>query len=110
VWFKTRAGLVCVEGPVEILADRWTKPTVGKFVGVFACQLRYKYRWLLPRTTSCSKMYLACFPDTESTDVGVEACFQRIEKALKGGELVCDLSDLGTTEGWKSSKSSIVRK
>jgi hypothetical protein len=115
VWFKTRAGLVCVEGTVEVLADRWVRPAEGKCAGIFIYQASYQttQHWFFRpsiKNHAIRKTYLACFPDTESATEEVRKCMQTIEKAIRDGELICDLSELGTAAAWCSAKFSILWK
>src|SRR5262245_59372668 len=113
MWFKTRTGLVCVEGTVEVWADRYTNPGGRKGVGIFAYQTHHAdFEVSLPSTplrVSHRRLYLACFPDGPGVDSAVAEAMQRIEWAVRNSEPICDLSDLGEEEAWGSTGCVFVR-
>jgi len=104
VWFKTRVGLVCIEGTAEFLAERWSLPSVGKYIGVFAYQARHpetvRKRLFRKAEYANRKIYLACIPD-DGNDNEVMECMQRIEEAVRTGT-ICDLSDIGAVGAWNN--------
>src|SRR6516165_7132423 len=99
MWFKTRNGLVCVEGTVEVLATRYTLAGGDRSVGVYAYQANHAdVEVPLPQgpvKVYNRKVYLACFPEDEWADDAVVEVMRRIEQAVRAGEPVCDLSALG---------------
>jgi hypothetical protein len=113
MWFKTRTGLVCVEGTVEVWADRHTSPGGRKAVGIYAYQARHaEFEVPLhptPVKVSHRRIYLVCFPDGPAVDSAVAEAMQRIEWAIRNGEPICDLSDLGEEEAWGSADYVWVR-
>jgi hypothetical protein len=107
--------LVCVEGTAEFLADRWSHPKTGKGAGLFAYQARHpegmQQRLFRRATYSANrKIYLALFPDDGFVEEEVGKCLQRIETAIREGQLLCDLSDVGTDAAWAVSDHGIIVK
>jgi hypothetical protein len=112
MWFKTRIGLACIEGTAEFMAGRWTRPGVGKCVGVYAYQMRQpevtQKRLFQKATTNYSRgIYLACMPDDGGDDEVVE-CMRRIETAVRSGAPICDLSDIGTATAWAPPEHGVM--
>jgi len=103
MWFKTRRGLVSLDGPFEYFAARYQRKSG---VSVFAMDYRLAHRnlftWLTPSWRDY--VYLACFPDSENANSMVKECMSRIEKAIVDGASICDLSDVGDDESWHAPK------
>lgn len=105
MWFKTKFGLVHFEGSYTIYADCFTHPDGTKCVGLYAYQYvhpEYKSKRFLrsPTEIKNQSVYLAVFPEDATADRRVADCFGRIERAIRGIDEICDLSDIGTVESW----------
>lgn len=113
MWFKTRTGLIGIEGTAEFLAERYSRPGIGKLVGVYGYQVRHfdvkvKRLFQKPVEIHNRKLYLARIPDDESAVGAVADCMARIERAIRGGEPICDLSDVGTDAAWDPPKHGVM--
>jgi len=112
VWFKTRTGLVRVEGTAEFLASRFHTANGRWSVGVFAYQARhaeFERRGLLRRLVRVPSrwFYLACFPDGTGAETAVAECMRLIENAIQSGVPICDFSEMGDEASWGKSKSRV---
>lgn len=114
MWFKTRAGLVHIDGTAEFMVDRFTRSGGVKSVGVVALK-QYHAQFVLkrlfrpPLEISHRRIYLACFPDNEDADRALAKCMVRIESAVIEENLVCDLSDLGQEDDWGPGNMPFIR-
>jgi hypothetical protein len=113
MWFKTRAGIVRIEGSVELLADRWPLNRGGRGIGVFAYQAHHPEMtapriFRSPVQVTNRKVYLACFLDHEDGYDVVSDCMRRIERSIRQNEAICDLSDMGDDAAWNAADWTVL--
>jgi hypothetical protein len=103
MWFKTKIGLVRIEGTVEFFASTYGD---GRFAGIFAIQRQHgkknSKRWF--RTShrdDYDSLYVACFHNDVGVQRGITEAFSLIEAAIRNREAICDLSRVGNDEAWR---------
>jgi hypothetical protein len=105
MWFKTRVGMVQLEGTVEYLVGRFAVANNMSAIGIYAYQAHHaelQITRLFRRSIDIynRRIYIACFPDNPISNRTITECFRRIESAVRSGEVICDLSDIGDVASW----------
>jgi hypothetical protein len=112
MWFRTRAGLVCIQVPVEITLYRFTRSDQGKSIGVVANQPFSPESTFKQEATQVNisnrPVYLVCFQDDDNAAAHGAECMSRIEAAVRNQEVICDLSDLGDDIAWGTSNDIVL--
>jgi hypothetical protein len=115
MWFKTKTGLVRIEGTIEITLGRFAdsrthRPSLGIYAYRYVHpEVKIQYWWSKFLKIYNRRMYLACFPDSELGELEAAACMVQIEKAIRSNDTICDLSDFGSVADWGSGWSAFVR-
>jgi len=109
MWFKTRIGLVAVSELIEMRAFHF--PESGTW-GI-AAQLRNgpdaKGGSVFGKMElSGPWFYLAMFKDRPGVERDIGTVFERIATAVRAKDPLCDLSDAGQPDAWKSELTQIA--
>ena len=112
MWFKTRMGLVHVEGFHQITVG---KPYFIAGVAYRAIVTRSDEAVFTPRGVLKSfwggsvtfpgsgSYYLATFEDDKNIEAATSLCMSLIVNAIEQSLAVCDLSEQGTRDGWNNN-------
>ena len=113
MWFKTKFGLVHLEGSFAVHTKRYATRGGMKVVAVYAYQYLHpeftQRRFLRPAIrVENPSVFLAALPDDGTAERRVVECLNRMEQSIRNDESICDLSDIGTVESWGPGWASQV--